>query len=507
MSLTAGEQYLLELINRARLDPVAEAERYDLDLNDGLDAGTISTDAKQVLAPNDALEAAATSHSTWMLENDSFSHTGVDGSNAGMRVQSNGYDFVGDWSWRENLAWLGSTGSVDLEAAITQHHEGLYRSESHRKSTFSSDVSEIGIGQVEGDFIYNGQTYTSSMLTENFANSGDFVFVTGVAYTDADKDDFYSIGEGQSGVWVRTAGDSDTTAAAGGYAITTTAQSDLQVSVGTGQTALAILYMDTTDGNVKVDLVTQSDGSRELQLSGSTTMVEGVNDAKLLGVADLDLEGHGGANLMTGNSGDNILSGRGGADVLLGGGGNDWLIGGEGNDVLYGEDGSDQLSGNNGIDRLFGGSGSDRIMAGHGNDPVSGGGARDVIFGQGGNDRIWGNDGNDALFGNAGNDVIYGGSGGDLLDGGLGNDAMSGGAGEDLFVFSGGHDTVVDFTNNEDLLFFRTDVVGTDATAEDVLAYARIEDGDAVFDFGHGDTLTLSGISNLDILANDINII
>ena len=39
MSLTAAEQYLLELINRARLDPVAESQRYGLTLNAGLPAG------------------------------------------------------------------------------------------------------------------------------------------------------------------------------------------------------------------------------------------------------------------------------------------------------------------------------------------------------------------------------------------------------------------------------------------------------------------------------------
>ena len=32
MSLSAAEQYMLELINRARLDPIAEAQRYNLAL-------------------------------------------------------------------------------------------------------------------------------------------------------------------------------------------------------------------------------------------------------------------------------------------------------------------------------------------------------------------------------------------------------------------------------------------------------------------------------------------
>ena len=54
MTLSAAEQYAIELINRARLDPAAEALRYGVALNAGLSAGTISNDALYVLAPNTA---------------------------------------------------------------------------------------------------------------------------------------------------------------------------------------------------------------------------------------------------------------------------------------------------------------------------------------------------------------------------------------------------------------------------------------------------------------------
>src|SRR5258707_11440338 len=37
------EQYEVELINRARANPAAEAARYGIDLNEGLAPGTIST--------------------------------------------------------------------------------------------------------------------------------------------------------------------------------------------------------------------------------------------------------------------------------------------------------------------------------------------------------------------------------------------------------------------------------------------------------------------------------
>jgi len=49
MTVSAAEQYLLEMINRARLDPQAEAERYGLSLNAGLASGTISGAPVQAL--------------------------------------------------------------------------------------------------------------------------------------------------------------------------------------------------------------------------------------------------------------------------------------------------------------------------------------------------------------------------------------------------------------------------------------------------------------------------
>ena len=46
---TDYEQYMIELINRARANPGAEAARIGVDLNEGIPAGTITTDPKQPL--------------------------------------------------------------------------------------------------------------------------------------------------------------------------------------------------------------------------------------------------------------------------------------------------------------------------------------------------------------------------------------------------------------------------------------------------------------------------
>src|SRR5215212_448995 len=96
------EQYLVELINRGRANPTAEATRYGIALNEGLTAGTITTTAKQPLAINPYLTDGARKHSQWMIDTDTFSHTGQGGTNPGQRMTNAGYAFTGSWTWGEN---------------------------------------------------------------------------------------------------------------------------------------------------------------------------------------------------------------------------------------------------------------------------------------------------------------------------------------------------------------------------------------------------------------------
>lgn len=492
MTLSAAEQYLLELINRARLDPQAEADRYNLDLNNGLDAGTISGDALQVLAPNSVLDAAATAHSDWMLNADTFSHTGRNGSSAGDRMTASGYEFVGGWTWRENLAWAGTTGTIDLVDAIENHHEGLYRSAGHRENTFDADISEVGLGQVEGMFSQNGQTYSSSMLTENFAASGSSAFVTGVAYRDTDGDNFYSVGEGRSDIWLEVGGAATHVSTAGGYGVDVGTANSVNVTVGTGNTAYGDLQIDMTQGNAKLDLVTATDGEKTLFLSASADLGSGLTNARLLGVADLDLNGSSARDVLVGNSGANRMNGEGSADqirgnngadhlsgsgghdtiwggkgedriwggtaddvlkagkgddVAKGGKGNDTVYGEAGNDVLQGDAGKDKIYGADGADDLSGGSDADKIWGGDGNDAISGGTGTDKIWGSKGTDKIWGGDDADQMWGGKGADKIWGGQGADLLKGDDDNDQLKGGLGKDEIHGGSGADKLF---GNED---------------------------------------------------------
>ncbi|HBY77344.1 MAG TPA: hypothetical protein DEG47_10170, partial [Cyanobacteria bacterium UBA11148] len=111
---------MLELVNRARLNPDAEVARnpYVSDLNEDLAPGTISNTAKQPLAFNFQLIDAARKHSQWMLDTDTFSHTGAGGSTPTQRMQAAGYQFTGSWASGENIAWKGTTGTPDVTAFV-----------------------------------------------------------------------------------------------------------------------------------------------------------------------------------------------------------------------------------------------------------------------------------------------------------------------------------------------------------------------------------------------------
>lgn len=100
---------VLELINRARANSLHEVARNQSvsDLNQGLNPGPITTDTKQPLSFNSQLINAARDHSQWMLDNDIFSHTGVNGTSTGDRMTLAGYKFTGAWTWggKYFLAW------------------------------------------------------------------------------------------------------------------------------------------------------------------------------------------------------------------------------------------------------------------------------------------------------------------------------------------------------------------------------------------------------------------
>ena len=217
---TAQEVLVVELVNRARANPDAEAARLGIGLNDGVTGSPITNTPKQPLAHNLLLIESARLHSQWMLDTDIFSHTGVNNSTPHERMQAVGYSFTGNWTSGENIAWGGTTGSnINLTSYAVSQHEGLFKSPGHRENILNGNFRELGVGQLQGYFMQDGRNYLSSMLTQNFARSGSSYYLTGVIYDDINNNEFYDVGEGMSGITISTNSKSYPVYNSGAYAI------------------------------------------------------------------------------------------------------------------------------------------------------------------------------------------------------------------------------------------------------------------------------------------------
>jgi hypothetical protein len=238
---TALDTYMLELINRGRMDPAAEATRYGCDLNEGIAPGTITTAPKQPLAFNPSLLYAAQGHSQWMLDNDKFAHQGAGGSAPSDRMVDAGYSFERTPSGAgENIGRKGISVPTFDEVVYTQDvHSGLYvdkdwPTRGHRVNLMQPEYKEVGVGVKTGVFTLSGADWNSVMVTEDFAYSA-FQFgqvksyLCGVAYADTvQADNFYTPGEGIGAVVIVATRLSDplkgtkfqaTTSASGAYSL------------------------------------------------------------------------------------------------------------------------------------------------------------------------------------------------------------------------------------------------------------------------------------------------
>lgn len=253
---TAQEVLVMELVNRARANPEAEAVRYGIGLNDGITGTAITATPKQPLAHNLLLIDSARTHSQWMLDADIFSHTGMNDSTPTMRMSAAGYLFTGSWMSGENIAWGGTTASsINLTNYALQHHEGLFKSPGHRLNILEANFRELGIGQKQGNFISNGTNYLSSMLTQNFARSGSSYYLTGVVYKDLNSNEFYDVGEGLSGINISFNGTTYPVYATGAYSIPVGNGSYNLTITGDALGSATYRTVQINNANVKMDVL------------------------------------------------------------------------------------------------------------------------------------------------------------------------------------------------------------------------------------------------------------
>lgn len=252
---------------------------------------------------------------------------------------------------------------------------------------------------------------------------------------------------------------------------------------------------DTLSGN-------GADNELHTGLGSDRAYGRGGNDT-LLGEDGNDrLFGGSGEDVLSGGTGDDSLIGNGQNDILYGGSGDDTLKGGSGKDSLFGDEGADFLSGNGKRDNLYGSDGDDVLL---------GGGGNDRLFGGTGNDLLYGNKGRDYLAGGEGNDTLKGGAHNDTLSGGMDDDILTGGKGADTFVFeaSDGDDVITDFsTRDGDILQLSSDL-WTDGADEEfnLSTHVSVSNGDAVISTDTGDSLTLEGITSIEAIIGNSQII
>lgn len=379
---TQIEHYFLSLINKTRKDA-------------GLDTVQLETHLNQ----------SADNHSAWMLQTDSFSHTGVGGSSPRDRIEAAGFQLDGSWRVAENVAYVSLDNDGDLRDEVRVLHQGLMDSSNHRQNILDKDFDLIGIGLQTGWLTIQGQSYQVVMVAQNFAYTG------------------------------------------GGYTL------DIKPGLSISTTADP---SDEVAGPVRSQWVSLFDGEL-LRASPADRVILGtaVND-DLRGYALSDeLRGQDGADWMSGGRGNDRLDGGNGDDFLLGGQGHDRMVGGSGHDKAAGGHGNDSLHGNGGRDSLRGDGGQDYLDGGAGNDRLSGGN---------GADRLIGGAGADMLAGNGGADILRGGSGKDTIIGGGGNDILYGGQDADRFVFHhlDGIDRILDYQPGEDRLLLERGLLGDD---------------------------------------------
>ena len=301
--MTDEEQLYVELINRARANPEEEGRwlvsltdadivrnlgffnvNLDQVLNDPLH-GFLRLAAAPPLAPNAMLNAGARAHVDDMFVNTFQAHQGTDGSRAGDRIKSEGYN------WRAT----GENVFSNVDSVIHGHAGfqidwglgpgGIQSPPGHRLTIHNSEYREIGVGVIIGsrenafpndpDSIYRdvGPQLAAQVLA---APLSDSIFITGVAYYDFNSNQFYDMGEGLGGLTVDVSGNAfhAVTMNSGGYSVPVSANGDFDVHFSSNEFPSQNSSVTISNSeNVKLDYLL------EYQPRVSGPAVVGVNQA------------------------------------------------------------------------------------------------------------------------------------------------------------------------------------------------------------------------------------
>ncbi len=311
------EQYLLELINRARSNPAAEGQmlagvtdaeilryysHYAVDTNK-LKGDFAGYQAQPPLAMNADLMTSSRQQSLDQAANGFQGHDSSNGTHFDGRITATGYlwQAVGEnvFAYVEN-PFFGHVGlNADWGVPDLDHRENIMNYEGGATSPI---YKEVGISCVPTSV----KNFGPLVVTEDFGTPRDsnVAYLVGVVYNDLNGNGAYDEGEGLGGVTVTPDGGSyyTTTSSSGGYVIPlpTDASGALTITVSGGSFGDSRMKtVNYTPGtNVKLDFTPGSGSPSETtQVSTRTVIKNATADGSQVGVITVSRTGNDDSDL------------------------------------------------------------------------------------------------------------------------------------------------------------------------------------------------------------------
>jgi hypothetical protein len=355
-------QLVVYEINRARWSPAAFAA----ETNSSVPSDVLP---RPPVALNQALVKSATFKANEMARFGYFAHqskaTGVWPNEL---ARDAGYPLPSWWSDDANyIESLNSGSSVPILVVGSFANSPSHRRHIFGEGTFA-DFLEVGVGRSDS---------SNYWAVHTGMRDNPMLFVTGVVYSDDNRNGRMDLGEGLRGVTVSAGGRQVKTNAGGGYSIEVANGKRVVTASGGSLAGSRNEALVKVDGfNVGVDFVS---GARPLVRMYQ--LCEGLHPT-ILGTSGPDvLRGTNGRDVIVGLGGADTIYGLGGNDVVCAGGGGDTVYGGDGDDRIFGGAGKDMVDGEAGRNLLSGGRGNDLIVASAGDKVRGGAGVNEVRAG------------------------------------------------------------------------------------------------------------------------------
>lgn len=337
---TAAEQYELELINDARLDPLGDAFRYlnsfdpiessRSNIQNAIDYFGIDSDAfknalgefspAQPVAFSSVLEQTARAHDRRMIAANEQEHQLPGEPTVGDRLRAAGYDFqaAGENIFAYALDPLYTHAAFMLDWGSGPG--GMQPGAGHRTNILDPDYREVGVGIIHHAPEGSGSV-GPNVVTEDFGKSFSHdAIILGVDYNDSDGNGFYSIGEGVSKLKVSIDGDAATSDRSGGYTLYTSAKGPQTIELSGGGLAGPVeVTLDVAAAeNIKLDVVNGDTLRTSVPVDVSGPINEIVGIGAQAGLSHLNgIPVSPNQHIVYGGQGNEVVTGDDGGNVFV----------------------------------------------------------------------------------------------------------------------------------------------------------------------------------------------